>query len=114
MLHKNEVVCHITHIVSEIRSCNNADGYINKDTYDAIVNVLWLADDKVMLRGANGALNRKTIVSCFRSLFKLGVKGIILTRSSKKKMPFGKIVKMGLHENTWAINLVTLRERNII
>lgn len=108
------MICHYTHLVSEIRSYPTIDGYANKEEYQANVNVVWVSDTKVILRGANGKLCRRTLIACFILLWNLGAETIVLTRATGKLMPFGKIVAYGKHENTWEIDLTTLKDRGII
>ena len=108
------MICHYTHLVSEIRSYKTIDGYENKEEYQAIVNVVWLSDIKVMLRGANGKICRRTLIACFSVLWSLGAELIVLTRAAGKRMPFGKIIEKGRYEDTWEIDLSALKTRNFI
>jgi hypothetical protein len=104
-MNKIAIKCHLTHLVDEIRSYIGGDGYENRDDYAAIVNVVWLSDSKVMLRGANGKVSRNTLLSCFDTLKAAGAKTAILTRKTGKRMPFAKLIVEGEHENTWEIDL---------
>jgi len=108
------MICHYTHLVSEIRSYPTADGYADKEAYQAIVNVVWISDIKVILRGANGKICRRTLIACFSLLWNLGAELIVLTRATGKRMPFGKIVEYGAHEDSWEIDLTALKELNLI
>ncbi len=113
-MNKKPIVCHYTHLVSEIRSYSSTDGYLNKDDYLAIVNVVWESDRKVILRGANGKICRGTLLACFTILWNLGAELISLTRAAKRRMPFGTVVEYGEKENRWEIDLTTLKEINLI
>lgn len=105
---------HYTPTAGELRLYEAGDGYAGRTDYVAIVNIVWLADNAVMLRGMCGKLGRKALLAGFQRLYDLGAETIIATRAKGRRLPFGWRTISGEQEDTWQIDLADLQRRGLL
>ncbi len=81
--------------------------YESRDEYDGIASLLWLSDKEVYLYGAltTDDIGFHFLIYILDDLIKRGVQLVRLTRASKRKIPFGKLIADHGVEKEWEIDI---------
>lgn len=106
--------CHYTQTAAELRIYADGNGYAERRDYDAIINVVWIDDATVLLRGAKGTLGCAAVLAVLQTLRRAGAHTLIVNRAKGRVMPFGVRTATREHEDTWRIDLLDLQQRGLI
>ena len=100
---------HYTQSTGELRTYQNKNGYKQRQPYECMINVIWIADDIALLRGATGELSRPGIIAVAKTLYQQGARQLIIKRKKGKKLPFGQLTESTDVEDTYHVNLATIK-----
>ena len=106
--------CVYTQTNGELRIFFNDNGYEQREEYDAIINVMWVKDTVVKLRGAHGKFTKQSMLAAYQACEKLGATHVIADRAKGRKLPFADLVETGEYENVWQVNLLDLKAKGLI
>lgn len=106
--------CHYTATAGELRLYDQANGYQTRQDYRAIINVLWLSDSKVMLRGAHGKLTKSVMRAAVTTLYQAGARTVIANRAKGHVLPLATCIEEGDFMDTWQLDLQSLKKMGVM
>jgi hypothetical protein len=96
-----------TQTTGTYRIYTGESNYINRDEYDGIASIMWLSPTEVYLYGAltHTSHGFSFLIYILNDLINRDVIFVRLSRASKRKMPFGKMIADHGSEKEWEIDL---------
>jgi len=100
-----EQYAHLTPISQLMRIYPSESGFINKEPYLSVVNVVHSSPDEVILTGAKGAMSEATIEAVRKRLIASGVTVANVDRAEGHSFPYGEIEysKDGVTRYVWEL-----------